>query len=87
MRTPEHVAPQPGLGRSEASMSTRYVITECCQAPVRLAFPNFAAECADVVCCRCRATAGRPGAEDSPDVASFLRLSGIPVLRHLWAQA
>lgn len=53
-------------------MSTRYVISACCYAPVELRFPNLAADCALVVCARCTAVAGAPGAEDSPDVEAFL---------------
>lgn len=55
-------------------MSTAYVVSQCCQAPVRLAFPNFRAECAQVVCVRCGRTAGTPGAEDSLDVEELLHV-------------
>ena len=53
-------------------MSTRFVITECCRAPVQLRYPNVVSECALVVCACCHAVAGIPGAEDSSDVEEFL---------------
>lgn len=61
------------------ALSTRYVVTTCCRAPVRLATPNFLAECADVVCVGCGRIAGTPGAEDSPDVEEFVRI--VPIIR------
>lgn len=62
-------------------MSTTWVVSQCCQAPVRLAFPDLASETAGVVCSRCHAEAGRPGAEDSPEVDEFLRwYATVPVL-------
>lgn len=53
-------------------MSTRWVVSACCQAPVQLRYPNVVAEVALVVCACCHAVAGIPGAEDSLDVAEFL---------------
>lgn len=53
-------------------MSTRFVITACCQAPVELRYPNVCAMSALLVCTGCNAVAGAPGAEDSPDVDAFL---------------
>jgi hypothetical protein len=53
-------------------VTTRFVITQCCAAPVRLAWPNFQCDAAEVVCCACSRTAGTPGGEDAPEVDQFL---------------
>lgn len=65
-------------------MSTAYVITTCCQAPVRLAFPDFMSESAEVICVCCGRTAGTPGAEDSPDVEEFIQANHGRIGRRLW---
>lgn len=71
-----HALPAPGV-----AMSTRFVITECCAAPVRLGWPDFACDAAEVVCCACGRTAGTPGAEDAPEVDQFVRTwRDIPVV-------
>jgi hypothetical protein len=54
-----------------ASM-TRFVVTECCAAPVRLAHARWGALCADVVCAGCGRVAGTPGCEDSSEVGRFV---------------
>jgi hypothetical protein len=53
-------------------MSTRYVVTECCAAPVVLVGRNFECEAAHLVCVRCGREAGSPGAEDSEAVQDLL---------------
>jgi hypothetical protein len=61
------------------------VITQCCGASVRLGYPHQASLTVGVICSRCHREAGRPGAEDSPDVERFLDwYREMPVLTVRW---
>jgi hypothetical protein len=66
-------------------MSTAYVVTTCCAAPVGLVDPSFECEAAHLVCARCGREAGSPGAEDSEDVEALLMHA--PAIDYPWLQA
>jgi len=54
-------------------MSTRYVITTCCAAPVKLTEPRNDALACRAVCTRCGREVGSPGVEDGTEVERFIR--------------
>jgi hypothetical protein len=54
-------------------MSTRYVVTECCTAPVVLSDPDTMSLTVRAICARCRAEVGTPGVEDGLGVSRFVQ--------------